>query len=42
MSQHFIRETRSQLRMSGFRVRRVIGIGKTSIYIGNYFPKILD
>jgi 2-polyprenyl-3-methyl-5-hydroxy-6-metoxy-1,4-benzoquinol methylase len=40
LSQHFIRETCSRLRMSGFRIRRVIGTGKTSIYIGNHFPKI--
>jgi 2-polyprenyl-3-methyl-5-hydroxy-6-metoxy-1,4-benzoquinol methylase len=40
VSQHFIHETCSRLRMSGFRIRSVHGTGKTSSVIGKRFPKL--
>jgi ubiquinone/menaquinone biosynthesis C-methylase UbiE len=41
VSQHFIHETCTRLRMSGFRIRSVHGTGKTSSVIGKRFPKLL-
>ena len=41
LSQHFIRETKSRLRMNGFRVTKCRGTGRTSRYLGTLFPKNL-
>ena len=40
LSQHFIRETKQRLKLSSFRVKKCLGTGKASLYIGRKFPKI--
>ena len=41
VSQHFIRETRVRLRLESFRVKRIYGTGRTSLFLGKWFPKFL-
>lgn len=41
VSQHFIRETRVRLRLESFRVKRIQGTGRTSLFLGKWFPKFL-
>jgi ubiquinone/menaquinone biosynthesis C-methylase UbiE len=41
LSQHFIRETQMRLRQNSFRVKRVLGTGKTSKLLGMRMPKLV-
>ncbi len=41
LSQHFIRETKQRLKLNSFRIKKCLGTGKTSFYLGRRFPKIL-
>lgn len=41
VSQHFIKETRTRLRLESFQVKRIRGTGRTSLFLGPWFPKFV-